>query len=254
MSWNARRQLIILLGLLTILGAVLGGVYYVAVPEDTCFDGRLGAGELGVDCGGVCNDVCSAEVGDLIVGWVKILPVRSTQYDVAAFVRNPNDRFIARELAYQFKVFDEDNILITERNGLTFAGPRDEFVVYEPKLPVGNKIPRRATIQFSLPAWERVDSVPQPTIFVRNQSFESLPTPVITAEVVNTGVEKKRDVEVSAVLMEADRNVFAVSRTVVTTLLPQDTGDILFGWPGAFDKDPVFIEIFPHYIREGLDK
>ena len=253
LSWNLRRQLIILLGLAILVGGIGTGAYYTLRPGETCFDGIRGSGELGIDCGGVCTQVCTSEVSDLLVRWAKVIPVRTNQYDVAAFVSNPNDQFVVDELPYTFKVFDENNILIVERSGTTYVGPRDEYVIYEPKIDTGVKIPRRATIEFAIPAWRRISGSAQATVFVRNQNFTTNPAPLITAELVNSGTEVQRDLEIAAVLMEPDRNVFAVSRTVVDILKPQSSTEILFGWPEQLGSSPAFIELFPHYVREGLE-
>jgi len=251
-SWGARRQIFILVSFVLFLGALISIMYFVFAPGETCFDGVFGPGELGVDCGGVCTRVCENEITDLSVQWNKILPVRSGQYDVAAFVTNPNDRFVIRELRYQFRIFDEQNILITERSGRTFIGPRDEIVIYEPKIQVGVKVPRRVAIDFESPRWERIATVPESTVFIRNQQLESSPNLLIVAEIVNTGARDQRNIEVAAVLMEADRNVFAVTRTVVDVLSSQNSQQILFGWPQSFTLRPAFIELYPHYVREGL--
>lgn len=251
-SWNLRRQLTILFGILVLIGLIAGFFYYRYKPVETCFDGLQGRGELGIDCGGVCQKVCTNEVSALLVQWTKLLPVRVGQYDVAAFISNPNSLFIIRKLDYVVKVFDENNILISERYGTTYAGSRDEFVIYEPQMDVGQKIPRRATIELAEPIWERLSKPSASTILVRNQTYVEDPNPLVTAEVVNSGVRPQRNLEVAAVLMDASRNVFAVSRTVIDQLDPQHVQDILFGWPQSFAVRPSFIELYPHYVREDL--
>lgn len=253
-SWGARRQLSILVGFVLLIGAAVGVLFYTLAPDSTCFDGKKGRTELGIDCGGSCRAVCEDEVADVLVRWSKVIPVSSGQYDVAAFITNPNDRFVVGELRYTFKVFDENNILITERSGRTYVGPRDEFVIYEPRVNTAARTPRRTSIIFEDPPWERIETVPGPTVFVRNQQFESSRRPLITAEVVNSGNYEQRNLEVSAVLMEADRNVFAVSRTVIDVLAPQGSQQLLFSWPQQFSQQPAFIELYPHYIREGLSQ
>lgn len=242
--WSKRRQFEYLGAAIAVL---LAGVFLflrsLQAPV-SCFDGLKNQDELGVDCGGSCSAVCQSEVSDLEVLWSQVFRVSGGVYDAAALVENPNPAIGAERLSYRFRVFDEKNVLITERIGVAYVNPSERVLIFEPRLDTGERIPRRAFIDFEeVPVWKRVPTAARTRLVIEDKRFESVPRPRVTATVVNQSVAGVPDAEAMVVLSNAEGNAFAVSRTKVGRIAGDGKKSVAFTWPEPFAESPTFIEI-----------
>ena len=115
-SWAAKKQLTYLLIFLIVIVGIIFAVWLkITVPS--CTDGKQNQDEKGVDCGGVCSKECLGEIKDLAILWSKPLKVAGNNYDAVALVENRNLFLSAKSVRYQFKFYDDRNILIASREG-----------------------------------------------------------------------------------------------------------------------------------------
>ena len=90
--------------------------------KPTCFDGKQNQDESGVDCGGVCEKVCSFQAVKPNIIWSRSFKVSEGIYNAIAYIENPNIRAEAFAVPYVFKIFDERNILISEKKARMIEG------------------------------------------------------------------------------------------------------------------------------------
>lgn len=228
-----------------------GMTWYYGIREPvSCQDGLKNGDELGVDCGGSCGAVCKEELVPLSVVWSKVFPLRDEYYNVAALILNPNQRFSSSKLAYVFKLYDNNNILITEREGITFANANERFLIMEPQVSVGKRVPVRAFIELFPAEWNRLDSVPvSGMVSTRELELTQGEQPRLSAKIRNEGLEPVYDISVLALILDRNDNAIAVSSTFVNSLTGGAEEQLFFTWPNAFDGVAVAASIYPRLDR-----
>ena len=103
---NKVSKRIVIISFYLIFFLILGGVlYFLVIPEPTCFDGKQNQGELGVDCGGPCQP-CPQKI--------KLQPLRvvNLEYvknqggngdDIVLQISNPNEQYGLAEFNFVLK-------------------------------------------------------------------------------------------------------------------------------------------------------
>lgn len=247
LSWGRRRQLTILLVLGLFVFSLLVGLYYAFLrPTAGCFDGILNQDERAVDCGGTCVRVCEVEVSSLITFWTRVFRVAPGVYDVGALLENSNAGFAIGRLPYTIRVYDAANVPIAERSGMTFVNQKERFLIFEPRIPTGNRVPTRAVLELGDFEWTRLKSaVVNRDMGIENKVIVLDPTPRVTAELVNLSPKDLPEVTVTTAVFDTEGNVLGVSGTVVDDVPHDGRVPVSFTWPEAFSGTPVTLEIFP---------
>jgi len=220
-------------------------VSYLTRPG-SCFDGTQNQDEVGIDCGGACVKFCPSQVSDLIILWSRSIKVTDGVYDAVVFIENPNVEAGIRKIAYSFKLYDTDNILIAEREGKTFVNPNDQFAILEGHVETGKRILARTFFEFQeVPQWIRVDNE-KPDLLVKNKKIEALKAqPKLKATLVNRSFLDLENVVLTVLLFDEEDNVFAVSKTEVDVLAQNSSQDIVFLFPQALAHTPLRINVIP---------
>ncbi len=248
-SWAKQRQLGYLGGVFLVIMVIISiPLYSYLTKEPTCFDGRQNGIERGVDCGGLCVVQCTNDIAQPVTHWARAFQVEGGMYDVAALVENVN-MFGTGELLYRFRVYDADNFVIQERMGKSFALPHDKWVIFEGGVNVGERTPNRVFIDFpdtgtwvtvSLPEGER------PSLAVVGQRLEEKNgVPRLSATVANRSPFPINDIEIVALVSDAEENTLGVSRTYIDTLPKYGEETVVFTWREQFADIPAEINIFP---------
>lgn len=250
MTWALKRQISCILILVLFVAAF---AYLIISPrfqkEPTCADGRQNGAETGVDCGGNCARVCTAEADEISVVWARAFKVLPGRYNAVAYIVNHNENAAVENLNYRFRFGDERNIYIGKREGSTFIPPGGKFAVFEPGIDVGNSIPVYTTFEFTqAPVWLKVpeDKLEQLKILVSNAELSGETTnPRLSATVKNNSLFTIPNVGVVAILYEAGGNAVAVSRTYLPELRELETRNIYFTWPEPIIGEVVAKEVIP---------
>ena len=240
MSWAGRRKfsylLIIFLFILGML-ALLLRPYYTKAPS--CFDGKMNGIELGVDCGGSCALYCSSQVRNPVILWSRIFPVTDTIYNAVAYIENQNPTAVGVNANYDFRIYDDHNLMIAERKGQTNIVPNTRQVIFEGGIDMGTHSPKRSLFIFdSIPAWYKSDINPS-TLPIKIDNIREpidFKNPKLTARVTNNDLKDFPSFKVSAIVYDQDNNAQAVSQTLVDPLPTGGSQDIVFTWPYDIGK------------------
>lgn len=232
--WSFRRKAIYLvvaifaLLLVTVIPAVL--LFY---NQPTCFDGRQNGDETGVDCGGSCSILCSAEVSTPTILWSRVFRVTDNIYSAVAYVENPNINSEATA-RFSFRVYDANNILIATREGQVFIPRNKVIAIFEPNISIATGTPARTLFEFDGPIeWHRVAGS-QPNITVVEKTLANTERPRVDAVVHNESVETVGQIEAVAIVYDNRANALGVSRTFIDSLSPGASRQITFTWPQPF--------------------
>ncbi len=236
-SWSTNRQLIyggsVFLLIVLIVGGILWKVVYRA---PTCFDTRQNGDEKGVDCGGSCQLLCKSDALNPVVLWSRIFNVSGSVYTAVAYVENPNATSKNPKGEYEFKIYDDKNILIATRTGEISIPKNQKFAVFEPGINFVNNKPKYVEFTFtSFAPWVK-DAEPTPTITMTHSALLATTSiPRIEGTISNTSLETIPSLELTAFVLDNKENVVAASRTFVENLVKRTSQQYIFTWPKPFD-------------------
>jgi hypothetical protein len=234
MSWSSNRQLkyiSIIVGFFAIIAIVL--LYPVLTKAPTCTDRKQNGNEQGVDCGGSCSIVCSAQASVPVILWNRAFPVTGSVYNLLSMVENPNKGAAIARVSYEFRVFDTNNKLIGRRTGETYLPANQKFAVFEPRFDAGEKTIRSVSFEFTSPlVWiKRAPTIQTLPIRVTNVSYSALSTPTLSATVSNESIYNLPEFDVIAILYDKSKNAINVSKTHKESLKSNTESPLLFTWP-----------------------
>lgn len=234
-TWSGRRQV-----MYSGVGAVITFViliflyetFFTAAP--TCFDGKQNGGETGIDCGGAaCSLICANDAHPPIVKWARAFKTSSNTYSAVAYVQNNNVGAGARNVAYSFQLFDDKNILVVERDGVTNLPPAQTAPIIESNINVGNRVVARTLFAFTNdpPAtWSKVvpGTYPQLTI---SQPTHTDGYSKLSATLKNDTVADVKNVAVLAILYDSNDVAIETSKSVLPRIAGRSQEIVVFTWP-----------------------
>lgn len=224
-------------------------VYPYFNKEPTCFDGKMNGFESGVDCGGACEKVCTAEALKLVTLWARPFEVVPGKYNVMAYVENQNRESGIPLMNYEFKLYDAENIFIGRASGSTFITSNDRTAIFSPGIETGNRVPARATFEFtSFPNWIKINRQQRNSLAVSSEDqvlLNPFEKPKLEAQIVNKTLVEMKNLDVFAILYDENDNVMNVSKTMIEILPKNSKAPVVFTWPKPFEKRPTRIDIFP---------
>jgi hypothetical protein len=253
MDWALKRQ-IFYVGIIVLFFSVFG--FLIISPNfkkvPTCTDGRQNGNEIGIDCGGSCVNVCSAQVDEVSILWVRAFKVVPGRYNAVAYIVNHNKNFVVQKRNYRFTFRNADHVYIGKRDGSTFIPPGSNFAVFEPGIDIGNSIPVYVDFEFTdkMPQWQQVsqDKINQLKVLVSNiQLIDENTAPRLSATIRNNSLFTIPNLNVVAILYDAGGNAISTSSTYLDQLAPLQNANINFTWPEPFSGTVVAKEIIPMY-------
>lgn len=249
MSWSTRRKLLSLLGAVLIAGAAVFYFSYPLLKENPiCTDGKQNGDEVGVDCGGVCTNLCPNQIRPASIIWQRAFQVAPGIYDLLGYIENQNSDAGVPNLLYRFKIYDDKNVLIAERDGKTYLGPNQKSAIFEGQVRTGERIPKRIFLEFEDGYnWIKTDArFGKILLSVKDKNLiNSSTTPELKATIRNDSLVDLKNIEVATILRNSEDNAIAVSSTVIESLPKQSSGDVFFTWLSPFTETVSTIEIVP---------
>src|ERR1041385_1388077 len=118
MSWATRRRFIIL----TIIGAVIAAFLTVVListvyKTPTCSDSLQNQGEAGIDCGGPCAHLCTAQEIPPTILFTKAITNTSGRTDIVSLVENKNATAAAKNVPYNVALYGANQALLSQVSG-----------------------------------------------------------------------------------------------------------------------------------------
>lgn len=250
LSWSSKRKFSITLAVvfaLAVIFFVFGFLFLYKSPN--CNDGKQNQDEKGVDCGGVCKNLCDFQYLKPVILWSRFSKISSGFYNALTYVKNPNPNASMKSAKYVFRFYDKDG-LVSEKYGMTNISPNRITTIFEGTINTGERTPERMTFEFiSSPVWNfEKEGVNYLKITEENvtktQTFQKL-----TAKVENITTKTLYNTEFVAIFYDEMNNVRTFSKTKLDKLAGNSFGEIVFTWPEIFDFVPAKIEIVPKILE-----
>jgi len=252
MSWASRRRFVYLSGVVLFLVAFIGVPLMISLYEEaTCTDGLQNQGETAPDRGGPCELLDERALIPHVIQWARGFPVRpggegTGTWSAVAYVENPNQGAGVRAVPYRFRFYDERNVIVAEKEGVTYLMPEGVTPVYEGSVETGNRVVARTFFEFMAPlVWERLPN-PIVHITVNGKAITGANSePRVIAVAENTDVRALKDVEFVAAVFDTQGNAIASSRTVLPRMEPGGRYDLSFTWPEPFSVPVGRVDVLP---------
>lgn len=259
-SWSRTRKRIILVIVFLIVIVLVGvPLYLLLYKAPSCSDGVMNGDESGIDCGGSCQLLCSAESLPLVMrGDPRVLVVATTTatstYEVVALFDNPNSQAEISRAHYTVKVFDRESSLpIRTFEGNTFVPKGKKFAIFiDPFNVDSNIVPSRAILEWDKKTlvWQKnINEVPEIEVTEEVLSREEF-SPRLDALVENRSLERVSNIDLVAVLSDGNGNTFAASRTFIESLEPNESIPIIFTWPRPFNAKVAQMDILTRVLPD----
>jgi len=252
MTWALKRQIVYIIVLLLSFSAF---GYLITYPifnkAPTCTDNKQNGNETGVDCGGACARACLAQVDEISILWTRSFRVVPGRYNAVAYFENHNKNTVVNKINYRFRFADANNVYIGKREGSAYIPPSGKFAIFEPAIDVGNSIPVYTTFEFTqTPNWIQIspEKIKQLEILISRINLINEDTsPVLSATIKNNSLFTIPEVDIVAILYDANHNAVSASRTYLDSLRAEEEKDITFTWPEPMPAKIVAKEIIPMY-------
>jgi hypothetical protein len=248
-TWATKRKLSYLGGV-TLAAVIVIGIpaFLLLYKAPTCFDHIQNEGEQGIDCGGPCRTLCQNDFLAPVIAWADAEKVAPGLYNLAAYVENPNINGGAVNVPYQFSVFDDQGILITQTNGVMDIPPNRNTLAFVGAVNVGERIPAKGGTRFSFtypPVWRKSFDTLAPLAISNKQYSEDSSGASLQATLTNKSLVPISNVTVFSVLSDANGNELGFSKTVMDEIAPGSFAVAPFTWPSSFNGAVVSEEILP---------
>jgi len=248
MSWASRRRTFYILGIVLFFMVTVGipAAIFLYKPP-TCFDGKLNQEETDVDKGGPCLLLDERTLVPHAVVWSRSFEVRDGTYSAVAYIENPNGEAGVQRVGYRFGLYDERNVLVAERDGVTFVSPGGVTPVFQGAIDTGRRIVARTYFEFTEPLiWERMQSKAGILTIYNKDIADTGNTPRLTALVKNESVADVVDPSFVAVAFDTAGNAFAASETLLPRIPAGDVRELVFTWPDAFSYAVGRLDVLPY--------
>jgi len=251
MNWAARRRLIIVLILVTVGLAIVGGILFATLYQaPSCSDKKQNQDEAGVDCGGSCAYLCTAQKTPPTVLFSLLLPTNTGRTDFVALVENKNTDAAAKKVPYKISLYTSGQALVRVLQGTIDLPPHTSVPIYVPNVGSTGQVARVfLEIASSSPRWFTLTSATDPRIIptVANKPLVGADssTPRVEAVLGNADVSPMFNVHAVVLVHGTSGNVIAASETVLQTIPAHGQATAIFTWNEAFPGTPVSVEVLP---------
>ncbi len=246
-SWATRRRTIVIIILASIVAiSILFFQRSVLYSAPSCTDGIQNQNETGVDCGGTCPSLCTAQVKQPIVQFVHAIPNGGGRTDIIAYVENPNPSAAISNAPYTIDMYGQEGTVITTHSGLVTLYPHAVTPIFIPGVEYGpNKI-TNAFLTFNTKKMRWIkDTTSQQLLPFSNIRVTQGQAPHITATITNPSTTVYRNLKVVISVFDSSNNIIAVSQTIVPVLQGLGTAPLVFTWASSFKDVPVREDLFP---------
>jgi hypothetical protein len=247
MNWASRRRFFYISGVTLFFAVIIGVPFVLWIYEPaTCFDGKLNQGEFSIDRGGPCKLLDARQLTPHSVLWARPFMARTGVHSAVAYIENPNQKAGVLEAPYRMKIYDERNVLIAEREGITPVMPGTITPIFEGELMSGQRTAARAFFEFATPlVWEKMEDHSQEIIVSDKKVINNDTEPRASAVITNDDVVDYRNVTIVAVVFDTAGNAFAASQTVIPLLEKRVETPITFTWSEPFNRRVARVDILP---------
>ena len=231
-AWSRQRKISIIATLaVLVIFMVSGVVFKIFYRTPSCDDGVQNGSEKGVDCGGVCPDLCATPPLALRDVWRRAFPITDGVYAMVAYIENQNKTRYVPAVQFEVELYDSSGALIGRASKKTPIMPNGITPIFVPHILTGRQ--ETATASFRFVEEPKFAEQPYPYGFdIKNiyRETEEGSTPYIRADAINVGASTVRETDFVVILYDEEGTAVAASRTFEENIRPEEKRVIQFTW------------------------
>ena len=219
-------------------------IYQIAKPNTSCYDGKQNQAEDGIDCGGPCQ-VCEKEIkaNDVEVLEKYFVYGSGDYYDVMAKIDNPNSRYGAAKLSYEFDLVNGEGQSLIKRQGESFILPGETKYIIELNLTSGEN-PYTAEFKITNVEWEEFLGYEEPKLGIYNKNYhEESGKSEVFGLLKNESYFDFNSIEIDIILRDENRKPLALGKNEMRTISSQQERDFKVFWPYNLSREVKEVEI-----------
>lgn len=249
MSWAGRRRLFILL-LISSVAAV--ALFFVFLPTlhkaPSCVDNIQNQGEAGIDCGGPCAYLCTAQEQLPTVLYTKAIGNGTGRTDVIAAVENKNATAAARNVPYTVTLYGKGQVIVQTAKGTVDLAPGATAKIFIPGIVSGNQTVVNAFLVIdptSLKWFTMIGDRRVIPLVTSTRLGGTKNAPRVDATLANPSISALTNTKVIVLVHNDKDSVIAASQTIVSLIPGQGQASATFTWNSGFSGIPASIEVVP---------
>ena len=214
----------------------------------SCSDSVQNQGEAGIDCGGPCAYLCTAQVQPPTVLFTKAIVSGAGRVDVIASVENKNATAGAKNVPYTVSLYGTGKAAVEQVTGTVDLPPGATIPLYIPGVALNGQKVIRAFLEIdpSVPRWFSTVGMVFIRPVVSNTTIGGTSSaPRIDSVLTNASTAILTNVPAIIFVRDAQGDVIAASKTIVPTIPAQGQAVATFTWNTAFSAAPTAIEVVP---------
>lgn len=247
MSRYAKKQFTIAVVFVFIIVVVGFGIYFLVRPATpTCFDGIKNQGEKDIDCGDPCG-LCDEDVRKpLEIISQEFIPTVSSDFDLVAKIKNPNNDWGIETLNYQFNIYDSDDELIGYKTGETYLLPQETKYIIEQRMAL-KMDPDRVELEIKEINWRKLKDFEELEIRIKDKELKTTEQGFykLVGNVENKSSYNLDKIEVTGLLFSNGKIMFA-GTTEMRTILIGEIRYFEMTWPYKISKEITSFELKSH--------
>lgn len=226
------KQIVIGVIFFSLIGIIVGSIYYFNTPRPTCSDGIKNGIEEGVDCGQLaCGLSCPPVIVDLKILSSQIFKIAEGDYDFVAKIYNPNPTYGASKVDSEIIFLDGTDMEVYKSNYDFYILPgQTKYVIFN--AIKADPSSTQARIKIKQADWVGIKEFIDVSFPLRNQIFTSQNNRTDFKGVILNDSDFDFDfVEARVILMDSLGNVIGVNKTNLRTLLAGTEREFEVFWP-----------------------
>lgn len=236
--WAFWRRVQYGIGFFSFWGMIGVLIYFINFYQPAnCFDLVMNSDETGVDCGGSCVRICTADVVPPKIAWAESFKITDGQYNAVAYIENKNLVAATPELKYTFQLLNKGTV-VAERSGTTVLPPNSSYPIFEGKIfTEGNQeVTDTNLILETADMW-----IPATVGYNQFRSIDinllsSDVRPRLNVKLENTELVDAENVQIVATIFSETGKPVTASQTFEERIKARSTKDIVFTWPNPIAK------------------
>jgi hypothetical protein len=237
--------------------AILAGIGYLFYnaafkPAPSCFDGIKNQNEEGVDCGGICANICLSPtlVSPNFSGEAKLFSLPTGLVSALYLIQNPNPDYAIKDFVYEFKIRDASGQIVKTMDGHSFIYAAEPKYIVAPAIDIGSATVATADFSATSTVWVRSENFAASNLEIQSSNIsESSSSITITGRLINRDTTIFPSVLLLAVLTNNFGDQVGVGQTTLENLTPGETRNFTIIHPVLSDVNLPSTHIFPYALR-----
>lgn len=240
------KRLVIIFVYLAIAGLFFGAIYYILVPQETCFDGIKNQSEENIDCGGECSPCEELKYEEL-----KVLKSGMTEsgledkIDIFLQIENPNSHLGVKEVDYEIEILGDNGVVLGNATGSSFFLPHEKKTLIENNLDIDENEVKKIRWKVLNIEWANFDSSfenPQFKIVNKKLDFD-FSISSASGILVNKSPYDFSLIGIKVILKDSEDRIRFINTTEMRTVKSGEEREFKAIWPGRLPDDIIKMEV-----------